>query len=216
VRPRRHRALLCGPSTSPLAVMSRYLLALLVLITGTSCVPVKTTYYEAVDKPRVAAGTNGNLFPCPPLEGYGVGQIGAVRIVVYPGYDQGRARIKLLMSVWPAHTLTFETAEVQLTSLDSLRVTTSVPLTFYMECPEPQADRYCLPMAPQVRTLKASDKPSPFPTSFTAVGYVPPAFEQGFLVTLPSVFDGNSRIESRALKFELRTGVLSRGLGGCQ
>src|SRR2546429_6490815 len=72
------RALLGGPSTSPLAVMSRNLLALLMLTIGGCVWPAKTTYYEAVDKPWSAVATQGNLAKCPP-QMYGLGDIGATR-----------------------------------------------------------------------------------------------------------------------------------------
>ena len=194
--------------------MWRYPLALLLLVSSASCVPVKTTYYEAVDRPRVAAATNGNLFPCPPTGGYGVGS--TMPISVNADYALGFARVYLNIYVLPAHQLLLQTQELRLTSLENSQVTTSIPLTFYADCAESiDPARHCVALSSEVRSLAGGG--GPFPRRFFGIGRVPSELVNGFLVTPPEVFDGATRISSsKPLRFERRMGVLSRGLGGCQ
>jgi hypothetical protein len=215
VRPRRQGlALLCGPSSSPLEVMARHALVFAFLVVGAGCVPVKTTYYEAVDRQRLAAGTEGNLFPCPPIGGYGFQQVwGGMSVMAV--YGQDRVRVELHVVVSHSHQLTFETREVQLTSLEDPQVTSSIPLSFYVECPRGDPERDCPRLPAEVRTLTGGDKSQAI-SRFIGVVSVPPQFVSGFLVTLPPVFDGTNRIDIKPLKYQLRSGVVLGGLGGCQ
>ena len=202
-------------STQALAVMLRSLLALPVLVACASCVPVKTTFYEAVDRPRVAAGTEGNLFSCPPIGGYGLGSVGAVRILVDGVYDHGLARVELRVYIWRSHQVAFEAQELHVISLEHPEVTTSLPLAFYENCRPEEVERFCRRLAADVRTLTGSDSPRRT-SDFIAVANVPSEFVNGFLLTLPAIVDGTSRIGDKTLRFELRTMTLTRGLGGCE
>src|SRR6267143_5049709 len=113
--------------------MARLALVFVLLVVDAGCVPVRTTYYEAVDRQRVAAGTEGNLFPCPPIGGYGFQEIwGGMSVMAV--YGQDRIRVELHIVVSHSHQVTFETREVKLTSLEDPQVTSSIPLSFYMEC----------------------------------------------------------------------------------
>ncbi len=205
--------LLRGRSTSPLAVMTRLALVFVFLAVDAGCVPVKTTYYEAVDRQRVAAGTEGNLFPCPPIGGYGFEQIWG-EMVVRAVYDQDRVRVELNVVVSRPHQVTFETREVQLTSLENPQLTSSIPLSFYVDCQRGDPEHDCPRLPAEARTLTGGDKSRAI-SRFIGVVSVPPQFVNGFLVTLPPVFDGASRIDIKPLKYQLRRGVVLGGLGGC-
>jgi len=196
--------------------MYRDLLISVLLISGASCVPVKTTYYEAVDRPRVASATNGNVIACPPIGGYGLGTIGAARLLVDAGYAEGRARVDLVVFVWALHQLTFKASEIQLTSLSDPTIRSFAPFTFYVDCKHAEPERYCPRVPPEVHTLGGPPNSSQITASFIGIADVPSEFVSGFIVTLPDIFEGTSRIDTKPLKFQRRTGVLLRGLGGCE
>ena len=200
-------------SVSPLAVMVRPTSALCFLVLAAGCVPVKTTYYEAVDRQRVAAGTEGNLFPCPPIGGYGIYQVwGDINVVAR--YDQDRVRVELNINVVRPHQVTFEAREVQLTSLEDPQLTSSIPISLYVDCPRGDTERDCPRLSADARTLTGGDQSRAIST-FKGFVHVPPQFVNGFVVTLPPVFDGASRIDIKPLKYQLRRGVVLAGPGGC-
>ena len=202
-----------GPSTSPLAVMARLALVFVFLVIGAGCVPVKTMYYEAVDRQRVPAATEGNLFPCPPIGGYGFEQVwGGMSVMA--AYDRDRARVELNVVVSRPHQVTFETREAQLTSLVNAQVTSSVPLTFYVNCQRGDPEHDC-PRLPAEAPLTGGDKSGAI-SRFIGVISVPPQFVDGFVLSLPPVFDGASRVDIKPLKYQLRRGVILAGLDGCR
>jgi len=210
------RALLGGPSTSPLAVMSRNLLALLMLTIGGCVWPAKTTYYEAVDKPWSAVATQGNLAKCPP-QMYGLGDIGATRIVLAADDYGGSARVSLHVFVWRQHQLTFPTSGIRLTSLSDTRVQWSAPIRFYVACPSAKVERTCPRVPAEAPTLlgPAGTSSRSSTTAFVGFADVPPELLDGFLVELPDVFDGLSKLDVKPLRFKRRTEVLLRGTFGC-
>ena len=209
----------CGRSTSSLAVMSRGLLALL-LLTGGGCVwPAKTTYYEAVDKPWSAVATEGNLAKCPP-QMYGLGDIGATRIALAAGDYGGSVRVSLHVYIWRQHQLTFPASGIRLTSLSDPRVQSSAPISFYVACPSATVatvERTCprVPAEPPTLLGPAGTSPRSSTTRFIGFADVPPELLDGFLVELPDVFDGPSKLDVKPLKFKRRTEVLLRGTFGC-
>jgi hypothetical protein len=193
----------------------KFLLPLLMGCVG--CVPIKSSYYEAVDKSRVAAATDGNLLPCPPLNGYGVGAHDA-SMWVNAHFDSGRGRIELLAYISNPHQLTFEAFQLQLISLSDPTIRSLVPLAFYRYCKGGKSVSDCPREEPMDRTLSEPAGSHPFPKVFQFIGiaYVPPELAEGFQISLPDIFDRDVKIETKPLRFQRHTGVLLTGLGGCE
>ena len=206
MRPRRHRARLPGPSTSPLAVMLGRVLASLSLVAVASCAPTRNFYYQAVDRPCVAPIANSKVFENHPTRLYELGTWRASWIAVHARYQEGRARVLLTVVVWPGHHVAFRKLNIRLTALADSTVNAVVPVTFYMECgyggDEP--DRYCDHVPAAMQTLDGPRSSSQSVAAFAGVAEVPPEFVDGFLVALSDVSDGTSRIESGPLRFEHR------------
>jgi hypothetical protein len=204
-------------STLSLDVMYRRVFLMSLLTSCAGCVPIKSTYYEAIDKSRVAAATDGNLLACPSLKGYGLGTAGA-SMWVNAYSDSGRARIELLAYISNPHQLTFETFELQLISLSEPTNRSSVPLVFYRYCKGLESARDCPRENPEDRTLSEPVGSNPFPAQFQFIGiaFVPPQLVDGFQVTLPDIFDRAARVDARPLRFQRHSGALLTGLGGCE
>lgn len=200
-----------------LEVMYRRIILSSLLMGCASCVPVKSTRYEALDRPQVAAATNENLLPCPPVNGYAQGTHGAA-MLVNAYYDKGRARIEILAYVSNPHHLTFKTFELQLVSLSDPTMRSLVPLAFYRYCKGSESDRYCPRQNPTDHTLSepVGSDPLHARADFIGIANVPPELVEGFQIAFPEIADSAVTVETKPLRFQRRNGVLLRGLGGCE
>jgi hypothetical protein len=197
--------------------MQRSLIIAILLLSSSGCVPIKTTYYESIDRPRVAAATQGNLLPCPAIDGYGVGfRNTTTRLHVSADPVGARARIDIFVPVMPLHQITFQTLNIQLTSLSDPAAASSAPLTFYIYCNYGEHERNCPRIPSEVHTLEAPATASSFPAKYVGIVDVPPELASGFIVILPDIYDGSSKLEAVPLRFLRRNGVVLRGEGGCQ
>ncbi len=196
--------------------MLRRLLASFLLVALASCATNKRSHYEAVDRAHVAPVANLKVVECDPTGNYELGALGAAWIVVNARYPEGRTRVLISVVVWPAHQVRFQTLDIRLTSLADSTVSSVVPVVFYMDCGYGGDDpeRYCDRVPAARQTLDGPLSSSLGTAAFGGVAHVPPEFVDGFLVTLPDVFDGTSRIDTKPLKFERRPGPL-KSWGRC-
>jgi hypothetical protein len=207
----RHRRFWATPQLH-LAVMSRGLLALLLLALG-GCWPASTTYYEAVNRSWTQGGGNGAVGNCPPM--YESARVGGTAFMVTPDYKAGRAQIQVEMWIARGHQATFESWNMRVTSLADPKIQVSIPLSFSEDCSDNFHSRYCpLPSEPRIRVGPESDSQRS-DSHFRARADLPPEFVGRFLLELPEVSDGPSKLEAKPLKFELRTHVLVQGTFGC-
>ena len=206
-----------GRSIDSLDVMYRHIFLLSVLIGCASCVPVKSARYEAVDRPRVASATNGNLLACPPINGYWQGSLDAA-LNVNAYVDSRQARVEVLAYVYNSHRLTFKTFELQLVSLSTPTIRSLIPVAFYRNCKGSKSDRSCPRENPEDHTLSEPAGSDSLHAQAQFIGFadVPPELADGFQVTLPEIFDRTVRVDTKPLKFQRRNDVLLRGLGGCE
>jgi hypothetical protein len=191
-------------------------------------VPVKETYYEAVDKPWSKGTYNGSLTNCPP-RGYGVDSErsvdsgpGYTHIFVTAGYGHGTRGGQVGVDIWVAgnHQLKFPSWDLRLRSLADPQTEVAIPLSFKVDCTPPRGGSvtYCaIPAEPKILFGGGFGSTGhPRSNTFQAAVDVPPEFENGFFVVLPEMFDdGTSRIDSKPLRFELRRNVIWTGPMGC-
>jgi hypothetical protein len=197
--------------------MYRRLFLMSLLTSCVGCVPIKSTYYVAIDKSRMAAATDENVLPCPPITGYQLGVHGAY-LSVNTHDDSGKAHIEVLVYIAQPHQLTFETFELQLSSLSDPTTRSSVPLAFYRFCSWIEPARHCPLENPTDRTLRdpvgvGSSLSEP---KLIGIANVPPELVDGFQVTFPAIVDGATTVDTKPLRFRRHTGVLLTGLGGCK
>jgi len=187
------------------------MLASLLLAAGAGCVPVKTTYYEAVDRPWAAAFTEGSAAKCPPT--YYAPKVGASQFVVRAMHRGGKAQIAVGVRVAWMEKLAFKSWNVRLTSVSDPTIQLFVPLRFSGEC----GRLTDCPVPADTNTLAGSESgPPKFDRYFNGLADVPPELVAGFLVELPEVSDGTEQLDARPMKFELRSRVLVKGLHGCE
>ena len=193
--------------------MSRRLLAPLFLVTAASCVPVKTTYYEAMDRPWEADGT---LTGCPPTHvgiKLGASGSGASYLVVSATHRAGGAQIAVHVGVGRMHQLTFKSWNVRLTSVLDPTIQSFAHLSFSGQCGR---FTYC-PVPQEPKALVGPERASePFERDFMGLADVPSEFVAGFVVELPEILDGSEKLDAKPMKFELRTRVLVKGVHGCE
>lgn len=196
--------------------MSRRLLASFLLVAVASCASSTWYHYEAVDRPRVVPVVNRKVIECNPNENYELGTLDATWMVVSARYEEGRARVLVSLVVWPVHHVRFQTLDVRLTSLADATVSALVPVTLYIDCGYDDPERHCDRVPVAMQTLDGPVSSSQDVAAFDGVAHIPPEFLDGFLVTLPDVFDGTSRVAAKPLRFERRPGVLpSQGWRAC-
>ncbi len=197
--------------------LRRSLVISVLLLLSSGCIPIKTTYYESIDRPRVAAATQGNLLSCPPLYGYGVEFHDTTTEIGVDADPVGdRARIDIVVPIRAPHKVTFQTLAVQLTSLSDPGATSSAPITFYVHCNGGEEERKCPRVPAGVQTLSGPATFSEPPAKYVGIVDVPAGMASGFVVILPDIYDGASKPEAVPLRFRRRNGFLSRGEGGCQ
>jgi hypothetical protein len=175
-------------------------------VTVAGCVyPASTTYYEAVEKPWVAAATEGNLAPCPPTQYERISQ-GANSILVDPSYHSRTGQVAVFVQVRHGDPVALQTWTIRLTSLVDPLVQSSIPLRFHTVCGKLDMNR-----CPIVST-NVSSKSADY---FVGIADVPPELASGFLVEVQDIVDSRSTLGTKAQKFELRGKVLLRGTYGC-
>ncbi len=194
----------------------RHALILVALSIAGCVIPVKRTDYDAVDLPWSKGTYNGSLTDCPP-RGYGVGDYPTHMMV---GAGHGHPGNLVGMDAWVAgdHQLRFVSWELRLKSLTDARVEVALPLSFGIDCtPRGGNLTYC-PTAQDPKILFGGGvypNGRPRTNSFQAIVNIPPEFESGFYVVLPELFDDSSRIDTKPLRFELRTRTTTTGPMGC-
>jgi hypothetical protein len=192
--------------------MSRGLLVLLLLALA-GCWPAYTSYYEAVNRPWTQGGRNGAVGNCPPM--YDSARVDGTAFMVTPNYKEGRVQIEVDTWISRGHQATFESWNMRVTSLADAKIQVSIPLAFSADCSDNFHSKYC-PVPSEPRILVGPESESRRSDShFRARADLPPEFVGGFLLELPEVSDGPSKLEAKPLKFELRTHVLVRGTFGC-
>jgi len=146
---------------------------------------------------------------------YDSARVGGTWFMVTPNYKGGRAEIQVEMRIKRGHQATFESWNMRVTSLADPKIQMTVPLVFSLDCSDNFHTRYCpLPSEPRVLVGPESDSQRS-DSHFQARADLPPEFVSGFLLELPEVSDGPSKLEAKPLKFELRTHVLVQGTFGC-
>jgi len=104
---------------------------------------------------------------------------------------------------------------MRVTSLADAKIQASIPLVFSADCSDNFHSKDC-PIPSEPRILVGPEGESRRSDShFQARADLPPESVGGFLLELPEVSDGPSKLEPKPLKFELRTHVLVRGTFGC-
>ena len=194
----------------------RHLVILIALCLAGCVIPVKTTDYDAVEAPWSKGGYNGSLTDCPP-RGYGVGEY-PTHMMVGAGY--GHPGNVVSISVWVSgdHQLKFLSWDLRLRSLADSQIEVTLPLVFGIDCTHPGGNvTYCaIPQDPKI-LLGGGVYPNgrPRTNAFEANVSIPPELVDGFYVLLPEMLDGSSPIDSKPLRFELRTRVTTTGPMGC-
>lgn len=180
------------------------------------CLPIKQTYYEAIDTPKVAAGSQGNAFPCPPIYGYRVPFHDTTTELIVEADPAGdHARLAIFVTVGYPHQVTFQALSVQLTSLVDPVATSSAPITFYIDCDRGEQERKCPRTPAASHTLEGPAMDAPSRAKYVGMVDVPPGLASGFMVALPYIHDGASKPEAVPIRFLRRNGVLLSGEGGC-
>jgi hypothetical protein len=138
--------------------------------------------------------------------------VGGTAFMVSPTYKDDRARIEVGLWIKPGHQATSESWNMRLTSLVDPEIQVSILLDFSVDCTERRV-KYC-PLPSQPKTLLGPERALPG-FAFLARVVIPPEFVGGFLLELPEVSDGSSKLEAKPLKFELRRDTLVWGTLGC-
>jgi hypothetical protein len=176
------------------------------------------SHYEAVERSRVAPVANLKVVECDPTGNYELGTLEAGWIVVAARYgeDGARARVLITVVVWPDHHVKFQTLDIRLSPLVDSTVSSLVPVSLYIDCANDDPERRCDHVPVAMQTLDGFRGSSQGARAFTGVARVPSGFVDGFIVTLPAIFDGSSRIDTKPLRFERRPGPPKKaGLSGC-
>jgi hypothetical protein len=191
-------------ATRPLA---RFIPALLPLLLA-GCLPIRSTYYEAVDLPWSSSRGDETLAKCPPMD-YGTKSLGTEQVVIYPDpMDRGKIRptdrrkIRMNINVKRGQSSAFQLWTVKLISLSDAGQTTTLHPRFYKQCLNVDADS-CPPIT---STLADED--------FIGVIDIPTEFVNGFALELHEP-EGKHTFDWSPQKFSLKTTVVARGTFGC-
>jgi hypothetical protein len=150
---------------------------------------------------------------CPPM--YDGARVDGITFMVTPNYEDGHVQVDVLASITRGHLASFASWNMRVTSLADPKIQASIPLAFSAYCGDNFHSKYC-PVALEPKTLAGPQGESPKTDSqFLARPNLPAEFTDGFLLELPEVFDGASKLEPKPLKFELRKHMLVRGTFGC-
>jgi len=171
----------------------------LLLLAG--CLPVRSTYYEAVDLPWSAPHGEETPAKCPPRD-YGTKTLDTEQVWVRPDLVD-RTKIRMNISVRRGQSSAFQSWTVKLILLSDPGQTTSLHPRFYKQCSNVDADS-CPPIS----------SASPDGGIYIGVVDIPAEFVNGFALELHEP-EGKHTFDWSPQKFSLRTTVVARGTFGC-
>jgi len=167
------------------------------------CVPINTTYFEAVDLPWSVPRGEETVAKCPATD-YGERTLSNERVWVVPQYQKERSKIRINVHVGSGLQSSFQSLTVKLTSLDDVGLTTVLRPRFYSQCLNADIDS-----CPRVATELVHGG------QYIGVVDIPAQFEKGFVLELREP-DGQHTFDWSPQKFALRSKVIARGTFGCR
>jgi hypothetical protein len=181
----------------------------LLLLLG-ACVPFKETYFDAVNGIPNPYGPRKNC----PRDRYHIGPNGVAPITILAFSKDGKPQVEFWATVWKDHTLTFANAELRVRSLGIPQVEDIVPIQFYEWCNAFRSES-CVPKAFPLVGPNFGDARTSVATFRTRLA-LPESFSGGFQLNFVALLDGTTIIPIGDIRFETKTGVVTRGPLGCE
>ena len=173
----------------------------LVLLLLAGCLPVRSTYYEAVDLPWSVPHGEETAAKCPARD-YGTKTLDTEQVWVRPDLLD-RSKIRMNIIVRRGQSSAFQLWTVKLTSLSDAGLTTSLHPRFYIQCSNVDADS-CPPISSALADAG----------NYIGVVDIPTEFVNGFALELHEP-EGKHTFDWSPQKFSLKTMVAARGTFGC-
>ncbi len=165
------------------------------------CLPVRSTYYEAVDLPWSVPRGEETAAKCPPMD-YGTKSLETEQVWVRPDL-MDRSKIRMNISVKRGQSSAFQLWTVKLISLSDAGQTISLHPRFYNQCSNVDADS-----CPPISTALADGG------NYIGVVDIPAEFVKGFALELHES-EGKHTFDWSPQKFSLKTTAVARGTFGC-
>jgi len=172
---------------------------LLLLLAG--CLPVRSTYYEAVDLPWSVPRGEETVAKCPPMD-YGTKTLDREQVLVRPDL-MNRSKIRMNISLKRGQSSAFQSWTVKLISLSDAGQATSLRPRFYNQCLNVDADS-----CPPISSALADGG------NYIGVVDIPTEYVNGFALELHEP-EGKHTFDWSPQKFSLKTTLVARGTFGC-
>ena len=173
----------------------------LLLLPLTGCLPVRSTYYEAVDLPWSVPHAEETAAKCPQRD-YGPKALETEEVWVRPDL-MDRSKIRMNISVKRGQSSAFQLWTVRLISLSDAGQTTSLHPRFYNQCSNVDADS-----CPPISSALADGG------NYIGVVDIPKEFVNRFALELHEP-EGKHTFDWSTQRFSVKTSVVARGTFGC-